>query len=275
MLVVITIIALLVALLLPAVKKAKQQARYLVCATQQRQIVMGILQNTIENNEDLPFGQWSSPTVIGNAAEIIINIQGSNVWHGDHDGPPVDVAMQIFTCPEFLTRSGTGISVYDPYDRALYGEWPYSGWGSAGYLPVGSTAVHTTYLYLGGNGHQNNNTNGSSWWHGWVAYDGNTYAAYADPFDFGPVPSLSDRRRHSEVGLLTDRMWLTDPSCPLHPFRVTDVGGHECVPNHKVRQYETIGGNVAYVDGHVEWKWVDHIQERVHSYYLGRPYVCY
>ena len=282
MLVAITIIALLIALILPSVKRTKRQIRFLVCLTQQRQIAMAVLGYTVDHHDNLPFGFAGTPTIIGAGAEVIMRIQGSNVWHGDHDGPPADAAMHLFTCPDFLTRPGTAISIWDPYDRPLYSKAPYYGWGpgcagGSNSLPCepGETAVHSTFMYVGGIGLSDNTTNGTSRWHGWNAYDSDTYAAYDSPFGIGPVPAMSDRMRHSQTGLLTDRMWLTDPTNQFHPFRRTDVGGHEAVPNHKVGDYDTRGGNVVYVDGHGEWKWVNQIEERVHAWSGMRPYVCY
>ena len=281
LMVVISIIAILIALLLPSVKLARKNARYLVCATQLRQIGFALQTYALENKHDFPFGFGSTPSVIGAGREIIANIQIKiiNRFDGGSDTDNRhaigDVALRLMRCPDFPTHGDHYSSVYNGYDRVVYGEYPYIGWGAAGGLPVNSTAIHTTYIYVGGIGHKYNRTDGNGSWHGWPVYDGATYAAYDDPYNIGPVPSLPSRIRHDRVGLLTDRMWINDSSNGYDPFRVTDVGGYNAVANHTNMALETEGGNVCFVDGHVEFRRVEHIRERIHAYLWYRPFVCY
>jgi len=54
LLVVIAIIALLIAILLPVMKKAKEAANVVVCASQQRQIMQGVMMYTQENKGFMP-----------------------------------------------------------------------------------------------------------------------------------------------------------------------------------------------------------------------------
>jgi len=53
-LVVVAIIAMLVAILLPSLRKAREQGRAVVCGSQLDQVFMGVLLYTQENNEVLP-----------------------------------------------------------------------------------------------------------------------------------------------------------------------------------------------------------------------------
>ena len=101
------------------------------------------------------------------------------------------------------------------------------------------------------------------------------YDSYADPARTGPVLSLDHRRRPDRVALLTDRMWLPDPANWRHPFRVDDVSGHNIVPNRKDIAHHTEGGNVAYVDGHIEFRWVEQIKLRMHLSATRDPWICY
>ena len=95
-----------------------------------------------------------------------------------------------------------------------------TGWGNVGSAmdPDGS-GIHSPYMYLGGVGQWSNQTDGSNWWHGWVAYDSATYASYDDPDGIGPVLTLGHRARHDESAILTDRMWLTDQGNLWDPYR--------------------------------------------------------
>ena len=62
MLVVITIIALLIAMLLPAIKRAKRQAKYTLCATQQKQIMTALQTYSFDFNDYWAPGTWGTPT---------------------------------------------------------------------------------------------------------------------------------------------------------------------------------------------------------------------
>jgi prepilin-type processing-associated H-X9-DG protein len=69
-------------------------------------------------------------------------------------------------------------------------------------------------------------------------------------------------------------MWL--PGNLFYPQNFDDMlGGFAANPNHTDALGGTAGGNVGMVDGHVEWRAVNIIQERVVVYGLYRPYVCY
>ncbi len=281
MLVVVTIIALLVAITLPAAKRVKRQARYTVCATQVRQITQAVICYAASNRNDFPHGYSVAPTVVGGAQGVLDCLQGYNIIPNerasDYDQSPSSpvIALKLFTCPDFLRRSGTGVSIYDQYDRAHFGWWP-AGWGGSDWMMPNGSALHTTYMYVGGIGDWRNQHDGSSRWHGWIANSQAMYDSYDDPYDgIGPVLNLGHRARHNKAALLTDRMWLTDPSSMFHPFRKTGIGGHEAVPNHKKGPFDTIGGNVSFPDGHVEFRWVEHIEDRMDVSSGYEPYICY
>ena len=272
MLVVITIIALLIAMLLPAVKKSREKTRQLRCATQQRQIVMAVQGYAIENKHELPWGWWATPSTIGSALDIIEKIQGTSLSETgyDYDHGMPDIALRVMLCPSWKQLAWT--------DRPLAnsGSWQY--WGGYGYGPW----VHMTYLYVGGDGIGPGEPKGKGglhaspwWWNGWVTYDVATWNRYDDIYDLGPVPTLGHRIRHSQTGLLTDRMWLTDPSNIDHPYRNNSLVGPPLAVNHRRSNDETDGGNVTFVDGHVEYRHVNQIRERVDVYHLYKPYVCY
>src|SRR2546423_12269768 len=58
LLVVIGIIALLVAILLPALSRAKQQANAVACASDMRQVYMAMFQYAADNKDHLPIAPW-------------------------------------------------------------------------------------------------------------------------------------------------------------------------------------------------------------------------
>ena len=268
-LIVISIVTLLIAMLLPAVKRARTIARYTVCATQQRQITMALLQYAIENKEAFPWGWWATPTTIGAGFDIIEKIQAKDLVVGDALVPgstalqTPDIALVLMQCPSWQR--------FSRYDRVFANDGSYTGWGGRFYGPW----VHTTYVYVGGNGKGLGGATGGGWWNGWVTYDGATLERYEDPYRPGPVPTTAHRLRHGDVALLTDRMWITDLENMNHPFRYNDIGGPPAAVNHRTPLNETEGGNVSFVDGHVELRYVRHIRERVSVYGPYMPFVCY
>ena len=49
-------------------------------------------------------------------------------------------------------------------------------------------------------------------------------------------------------------MWLTNPSNIDHPYRNNAIAGPPIAVNHRRGNDETDGGNVTFVDGHVEYR---------------------
>ena len=110
----------IIALLLPAIKKSKHKARYIVCANQLRQVVVALQQYALEQNEYFPYGLWASPTIIGEGRDIIEKIQGSRMIDTDLRDGSGDPALSILTCPNWK-KAG-------PYDGVHWNGPPYWGW---------------------------------------------------------------------------------------------------------------------------------------------------
>ena len=92
-----------------------------------------------------------------------------------------DAALRVFTCPDFPRAPSKGHSIHTTFDRSCVATPPYAGWTIGDHVDPDGSNIHSTYLYLGGIGNWSNETDGSRLWHGWYAYDADTYASYDDP----------------------------------------------------------------------------------------------
>lgn len=116
LLVVVAIIALLLSILTPALRKAKEQARLVICSSNQRQIVQaaqvhhadkGFLPPAVSGLQDTPFNgavvtdtkrvtHWHRPTVLS------YSIDNPNALNGGHHGRymlPYLESVDVYNCP--------------------------------------------------------------------------------------------------------------------------------------------------------------------------------
>jgi prepilin-type N-terminal cleavage/methylation domain-containing protein/prepilin-type processing-associated H-X9-DG protein len=106
LLVVVAIIAMLMAILLPSISRAKEQGRRAVCASNQRQLVVAALQYTMENqdwfNPIQDVHEWRGQTVEGTWRVYLWEYAGK--W------------PQLFDCPSEPNEVyADGLSVHDVY----------------------------------------------------------------------------------------------------------------------------------------------------------------
>jgi prepilin-type N-terminal cleavage/methylation domain-containing protein/prepilin-type processing-associated H-X9-DG protein len=95
LLVVIAIIAILAAILFPVFAKAREKARQISCASNEKQISLAIIQYVQDNDEAMPPGTVSNSNGLGWAGEIM----------------PYAKSTQLFRCPDDAT---TGNSAANP-----------------------------------------------------------------------------------------------------------------------------------------------------------------
>jgi prepilin-type N-terminal cleavage/methylation domain-containing protein/prepilin-type processing-associated H-X9-DG protein len=102
LLVVIGIIAVLISILLPALNRAREQARVVVCASNERQIYLAMCVYASVNRGVLPIPLWVSLPHFPNAAIQIdapglYNYTDGALWPYIPGGP--DVRQRVFLCP--------------------------------------------------------------------------------------------------------------------------------------------------------------------------------
>ena len=133
LLVVIGIIALLVAILLPALRKAREAANSAQCASNQRQLMMGFLMFANEHKNHLPGNYWDSIHQQPTDPEKRDFLLGDNPNQGNaaaqvQDGPEkgtlfkyVNYNRGVFRCPSMLDEGlSAGFGSNGKFDYAAF-----------------------------------------------------------------------------------------------------------------------------------------------------------
>jgi prepilin-type N-terminal cleavage/methylation domain-containing protein len=229
LLVVIGIISVLIAMLLPALNKARQQAKVVTCASQERQIALALLMYANDNKGYVPQIRWASPNGIEDESAT------TNNYKSPANITPYLKSPKVLRCP----AEGPDVN------RGYFGLYADPRYYFASYQIIAGHAncTRSTSSYL---------------WYGWLMYTSSTGATNYR----GPIPNVN----------WTGRM-VTDPDVPWSPRRTQYVDTSaqqpmlmDCfdpvvktwvgyslagTPNN---HFGLLGENVAFVDGHVEWR---------------------
>lgn len=150
MLVVVSIIALLIAMLLPALGKARRSSQLTVCQTRQR--VMG---NALTNYSSAQRGYYPTyRNAAGNFADAY-DLRRGHPYSGSTDRPALGFGLLVST--GFLPDSGLGEIIHCPTFDNTRGRYPghcddvKSSWayGGSGYLQYPGHRIIGSYTYRG------------------------------------------------------------------------------------------------------------------------------
>jgi prepilin-type N-terminal cleavage/methylation domain-containing protein/prepilin-type processing-associated H-X9-DG protein len=265
LLVVIGIIALLVSILLPALSKARDQANRVKCSSNIRQVLLAIQIFANNHRGTLPVGWSGSPNWIGGGQEMAGNLGLGSSLEGLMNHPEKSPPIPILNCPSYASNPFDHAPAF--YDDVARYSVPA---GYPGFTEALQDSFYTQYIYVGGNGQREADPAG---YNGWWVPDAATKTRWNDASDFGPVPKITSRKRASETGLVTDRMWPDGLSELPNNRNWADF--HGPVPRSHEKNGKLVGGNVGYVDGHVTWKQPKELGVVEKVYVIRGPAVFY
>lgn len=271
LLVVIAVIALLLAIIVPALGLAKQKVKMIMCANNQRNVVYGLTVYATENNSklpptssshDVPGGHYTRPSFL-NSYEPLMgwNMPPLLPFVGKFlSGYVTDV--EVFNC----TLAPIGANSPWPPDtsphpaKGTYGEFYLNG----GYVPLPCTSM-LLWNYQGYN-------------HKESAMVDTSLAHFEGPRELGSSNTLVIQDSFFYLTSLGCWMWpapsgtwrLSHPfkgsSRPIPQYRMTDPGKNV---------FPDVWLNAGYLDGHVE-KFhstkTKHVKNRARQAWLTRKY---
>ncbi|MBX2852117.1 MAG: DUF1559 domain-containing protein [Phycisphaeraceae bacterium] len=249
LLVVISVIAILIALLLPALGKAKQSAKTAQCLANVRQLGVSLRAYAYENNGKLmPMENANAGDPLTAQFNWFIKLTDYIDQTGYADSPDESSAENIGLCPEAVTPGSTGTAFYAPGDAKTSWVWQdYAGsygvnhWlqpdGDAFYDPVtGGGRIFPREFF---------------------------YENYDAPKNTSDVPAVSDARWVGGWPERNDQRVLTPPFIPHNRGYM--------MQRFAINRHERGVVNIVFMDGHAEstfmpdmWKlewhknWVDH-----------------
>jgi prepilin-type N-terminal cleavage/methylation domain-containing protein len=243
LLVVISIIALLLSIMMPALSRAREQAKRVVCSSLLKQWHIAVNSYATENNEWLVGGSWWDAMYI---RQTIAGYFGGKMEINSLGKPfcnDIDFWQKIIMCP---SKGKKGLSTLSPWTPSSSSIPPNPT------ESLGESMMHGSYLYWGGQGNFGAPSRGNAGKYpstGWVStqfYDGHH-----------PSPKRTDilARNCSTSVLMSDNnsyVLSRNGKVYYESMQANKIGLY---PNHGWFKGtdRPAGQNMLYMDGHIGW----------------------
>ena len=230
LLVVIAIIAILAAMLLPALKGAKERASAAQCASNLRQVALSFRMYADDNDGYFPPVDWGNSQIFSAVAITAVD-NPSGGWM-----PGYFSNRKVLRCPSYDRNiHTTGYPLYD--DQYAFYWSTYFFVAGCGTHPPGPDTMNGRIIYSGFDSTPGNPRSPCPR----MQYCGTTVSGYGVGYDAsGPMYVLPE----TQQPLATD---MYDPTDGLWWAYGLSTGP-------QMRNNHPSGENIVYVDGHVEWK---------------------
>lgn len=287
LLVVISIIALLIGILLPALGKARDTARVMKCSSNLRQVTMAMNSYAVDyKGEYMNVTNKFTGAGTGDGADNFLPLYKPYSYMGTAD-VLVCPSTNNFVDPDFLFGTNTEIIVGDPRDEQTYqnekvavhltktgkGPFPYDHpeagalSGDAQYAELGGTSYETYMYFAAGyypDGRVIDPTQVSERFRG--NFDGIVDGIGELDNWVRKVADITDVRPSNTFLVLDADDWRGQMGHAVYePFDDSDRdNGTNLLPD----DVHITGGNYGYADGHVKWHQPDeeHLRASVASY---------
>jgi prepilin-type N-terminal cleavage/methylation domain-containing protein len=226
LLVVIAIIAILAAMLLPALATAKEKAQRLTSLNNEKQLYLGLHMFADDNKDKLP-------VVLGGAWcwDITANVCAGMIQNG--------CQKKTFYCPSTAPQYTDKENFLDPSPNSL---WTFG-------FPTGTPEDSTTTFHITGYTFAFGGTGSKLY----PRYQNSTILA--ETHALGATSSLVDNT--ADRVLIADIMLSNGSSYPANanePFQGIGGGFYKTHLSAHLKKGVPMGGNIGYKDGHAQWK---------------------